>query len=94
MTLLSWCHSSRCAVAACVERQSKGLSLWSWVSDEVVPTIYNYQDYENEDLNAWERNYLSEYNRYATFAHTVVSAALSAPLCTALDSIPSVGKQR
>ena len=69
-------------------------SLWSWVSDEVVPTIYNYQDYENEDLNAWERNYLSEYNRYATFAHTVVSAALSAPLCTALDSIPSVGKQR
>jgi hypothetical protein len=38
-------------------------SLWSWVSDAVVPTIYNYKDYENEDLNAWERNYLSEYNR-------------------------------
>ena len=38
-------------------------SLWQWISDAAVPAIYDFTDYEDENLDAWDRNYLGEYNR-------------------------------
>ena len=38
-------------------------SLWDWISNAAVPAIYDFTDYADENLDAWDRNYLGEYNR-------------------------------
>ena len=38
-------------------------SLWDWISNAAVPAIYDYTDYTDENYDAWDRNYLGQYNR-------------------------------
>ena len=51
---------------------------WDWISNAAVPAIYEFKDYADKNLDAWDRNYLGALR--ALRVPLLSSGCLSSPL--------------